>query len=445
MFRIPSRRLGTAAAAATLAAAALTALPAAQASAATNAGGQFAPVSTSSTSAFVSYDAFIKATASVRYSQQTAAERTAMKADASAFAQMQTYILDHYRGVKVEHSFLLDGAYYDCAVTNTQPSVRDLGGKKVATPPAALKTVVPAGEHATSQVAPGQTDAFGNKVACPSGTIPIRRVTLEQTTQFPSLSAYFSKQPAGAGQPTITPGNAHRYGVGYQSVANTGLNSWLNVWNNSGEFDLSQIWDVSEAATTQTLESGWIHYPAKFGTTNSVLFIYWTADGYNATGCYDLDCSAFVQTNSSIYLGGGFNPYSTFGGTQYGFGLQYQWYQGNWWLYYSGTAVGYYPGGIYNGGPLSSGSSNVVEAGGEAYTSTTDWPQMGSGDWNTAGFGYAAFQNTIFYIDTTGTGQWTSLSPIVTNPACYNLTLVPASQGGSWGSYLWFGGPGGYC
>jgi neprosin-like protein len=441
MFRIPSGRLAAAAATATLAAGALTALPAAQASAAAGAAGQS---TTASASTFVSYDAFIKATAAAGYTGQAAAERTAMKAGPQAFAEMQAYVLDHYRGVRVEHSFVLDGAYFDCAVTSTQPSVRDLGVKRIATPPAAPKTAVPAGQHLASQLASGQKDAFGNKVACPSGTIPIRRMTLQETTRFPSLAAYLAKQPAGAGNPTINPGNAHRYGVGYQSVANTGLNSWLNVWNNSGEFDLSQIWDVSQAATVQTLEAGWIHYPAKFGTNNSVLFIFWTPNNY-ASGCYNLDCSGFVQTNPSITLGAGFNPYSTFGGTQYGFGLQYKWYQGNWWLYYSNTAVGYYPGGIYAGGPLSSGNANVVEAGGEAYTGGSTWPQMGSGNWANAGFGYAAFQNTVFYIDTSGAGQWTSLSPIVTNPNCYSLILVPASQGGSWGSYLWFGGPGGNC
>jgi Neprosin len=439
LFRIRLRQLSTAAAATALVAGALTALPA-QASAATGT----ADVFTTSATTFVPFNTFIQATATAGYSQAAAVKGTALKADAQAFSQMQDYILAHYRGVQVEHSFVLGSAYYDCAVTATQPSVRDLGVSHVAVPPAAVQTAVPVGEHLASQVAPGSKDAFGNKQACPSGTIPIRRMTLPDVTQFTSLSAYLAKQPAGAGDPTIDPGTAHRYAVGYQSVANTGSNSWLDLWNNTGDFDLSQIWDVSEASTVQTLEAGWIHYPAKFNTNNSVLFIFWTPNNY-ASGCYDLDCSGFVQTNSSVYLGAAFSTYSTLGGSQYGFGLQYQWYQGNWWLYFSGTAIGYYPGGIYSGGPLNSGSANMVEYGGEAYTAGTNWPQMGSGDWNTAGFGYAAYQNDIFYIDTTGAGQSSSLNPIVTNPACYNETIVPASQGGSWGSYIWFGGPGGTC
>lgn len=436
-----SRRFGTVVAAGALAAGALIAQPAAQAFAADQ-------PSTANASAFVSYASFIKDTAAAQYPRVHAASGTTMKADAQAFNQMQTYILNHYRGVTAKHSYLLDGAYFDCVVTGTQPSVRDLGIAHVAAPPPAHSAALSAGQHAVSQVTPGLKDAFGNAVACPAGTIPMRRMTLQETVKFPSLAAYLGKEPAGAPSPTVapgvvTPGGPHRYGVGYQSVANRGINSWLNLWNPSGDFTLSQLWDVSSASTTQTLESGWVHYPAKFGS-NSVLFIYWTPNNY-ATGCYNLDCSGFVQTSSVATLGAGFSNYSTDGGTQYGFGLQYQWYQGNWWLYFQNSALGYYPGGIYNGGPLSSGNANLVEYGGETYTAGSTWPQMGSGQFASAGWTHAAFQNTIFYVDTNGAGQLSSLSPIVTNPGCYTLSIVPASQGGSWGSYIWFGGPGGNC
>ena len=430
------RRLGIAFAASCLVAGTLTALPAASASASAS-----AAVATRAT--FVSYDSFIMATTSARFSTTATAQGTAMKANAQAFGQMQTYILNHYRGVAVKHSYLLDGSYFDCVVTSTQPSVRDLGIKKLATPPPTPTAGQAAGQQAL-QLGAGLKDAFGNATACPSGTIPMRRMTLGEATQFPSLASYLDKAPAGASRPTITPGGPHRYAVGYQWVNNHGSNSWLNVWNVSGDFSISQIWDVSSAATTQTLEAGWIHYPAKFGTNNSVLFIFWTPNNY-ASGCYNLDCSGFVQTSSAAALGGSFNPVSTNGGGQYGFGLQYKWYQGNWWLYYSNTALGYYPGGIYGSGPLASGGANLVEYGGETYTAGNNWPQMGSGQFANAGWTHAAFQNTIFYIDTSDASQWASLSPIVTNPGCYTLIIVPASQGGSWGTYMYFGGPGGNC
>jgi hypothetical protein len=177
-----------------------------------------------------------------------------------------------------------------------------------------------------------------------------------------------------------------------------------------------------------------------------VLFIFSTRNDY-ASGCYNLECPGFVQTTSAAVLGGPFNHYSTYGGTQWGFGLQWKYYRGNWWMFYSNQAVGYYPGSVFHGGPMASKAAET-EYGGEAYTSGTSWPQMGSGKFASAGFGQAAFQNTIFYIpkdESGGTGVWSSLTTAETNPRCYTIAYTPASQGGSWGTYFYFGGPGGKC
>jgi hypothetical protein len=59
----------------------------------------------------------------------------------------------------------------------------------------------------------------------------------------------------------------------------------------------------------------------------------------------------------------------------------------------------------------------------------------------------AAFQNTIFYIprdEDDGVGVWADLSTTVESLAtCYTISYVPASSGGNWGSYFFFGGPSG--
>jgi Neprosin len=217
-------------------------------------------------------------------------------------------------------------------------------------------------------------------------------------------------------------------------VTNYGGSSWLNLWDPSGDFTLSQQWYANGSGSgTQTVEGGWVHYPAKFGS-RSVLFIFSTPNDYSS-GCYDLECPGFVQTSSSVSPGGAFSNYSTYGGTQWGFGLQWKYYNGNWWMFYSGTAVGYYPGSVFRGGPMSRNAS-ITEYGGETYTGGTYWPQMGSGKFANAGFGQAAFQNTIFYIPQNvsgGTGVWSSLSSFVTNRACYTLSVTPAASGGNWG------------
>lgn len=386
---------------------------------------------------------------------------------AKAFEEMQKYILDMYEGVEQVRSFVRDDVYVDCITIETQPSVRHQGIKEIAKPPttSALEgeqRKPPEGQqrNAESPLKLGLKDRFGNPVSCRPGTIPMQRITLETLTRFPTLRDFLSKTPRGAGVP-IPPRqksefrpdwektDLHAYASQY--VTNYGGNSWLNLWNPSGDFSLSQQWYVGgSGGDTQTVEGGWQVYSDKYNTNNSVLFIYWTADDYQTTGCYNLDCSAFVQTNSNWYLGGTWNNYSSTGGAQWGFELQWKLFSGNWWLFLKGPgsyeAVGYYPTSIYNGGQLAQ-NATLIEYGGEVARKTGDvWPQMGSGAFANLGWQYAAFQNTIFYIPQDiddGTGIWAQLG--TTDEAlasCYTINYVSANSGSSWGTYFYFGGPG---
>ena len=38
--------------------------------------------------------------------------------------------------------------------------------------------------------------------------------------------------------------------------------------------------------------------------------------------------------------------------------------------------------------------------------------------------------------------MWATLEKLST-PSCYSIDVVPASEGGAWGTYIFFGGPGG--
>ncbi|HZU02962.1 MAG TPA: neprosin family prolyl endopeptidase [Ktedonobacteraceae bacterium] len=361
-------------------------------------------------------------------------------------------------------SFVLDSQYFDCITVSSQPTVHYLHIKQIAKPPQ-VSTQTTAGKDSThssirasrSPLALGQKDEFGNPIACKDGTIPMERITLERMSKFHTLHDFLAKEPGGRG--THSPAsqscdNPHCYAHAFQSVTNYGGNSLLNLWNPNpnGGFSLSQHWYAGGTGdNTQTAEGGWINYPDKFGTQLSVLFIYYTADNYKNTGCYNLDCTAFVQINNNWTLGGPFDHYSSYGGDQYGFTLQYKYYQGNWWLFLKGSgdyeAVGYYPGSIYNNGQLAS-NAQEVDYGGETYTSGSDLPQMGSGNFASQGWQQAAFQNTIFYIprdENGGTGVWTDLTPNQTNTNCYTIIVTPSSSGGDWGTYFYFGGPGGNC
>lgn len=48
-----------------------------------------------------------------------------------------------------------------------------------------------------------------------------------------------------------------------------------------------------------------------------VMFFLLQSDAYQATGCYNLLCSGFVQTNNKIAIGAAISPVSSFSGGQF--------------------------------------------------------------------------------------------------------------------------------
>jgi hypothetical protein len=183
-----------------------------------------------------------------------------------------------------------------------------------------------------------------------------------------------------------------------------------------------------------------------YGDWRAHLFIYFTPDNYGSGGCYNLSCSGSVQVNNSIHIGGGFANYSSENGTQYAFKLL--WYkdgrEGHWWLRYGDTWVGYYPRTLFDANGLQNQAANI-DFGGEIVNTKTDnrhtRTDMGSGNWPYQGFGYAAYQRAVRYVDTSNFyRQATGLTRMVTNDRCYDLSLHSSS--GDWEQYFYFGGSG---
>jgi hypothetical protein len=283
------------------------------------------------------------------------------------------------------------------------------------------------------------------------------RVTLAQMAHFNTLHDFFAKGPDGAGQakdPSVVPPAtaAHKYVFYYQNVNNHGDEADINLWRpdvytDIGEvFSLAQSWTIGgSGAATQTAEVGWQNYPASYGTENSVPFIYYTADDYNQTGCYNLTCGKFVQVSKAITFGAGFaaTSYSVpNNSTQHYLPFQYKFANGNWYLFYNATEIGYYPGSVYNGGQLTK-YSTLLEFGSES-VGTTVWPAEGSGLFGAAyGYAHAAWQRNLFYINTSNVSEWDSLTYDAPSPACYTGSKPAYSSSSGWGIYFYFGGPGG--
>ena len=430
------------------------------------------------TDQFVPFDQFIANTSGAAFN--SAATATAKVASDAAFTEMRQHIMNLYRGVHVTHSFVQGAQTYDCIPEEQQPSVRMLGLKGIAAPPAAPSdlqsapppadgaTVLPqSGEAIVSSLLPTTAvDRFGNATACEAHTVPIQRTTVEQMIRFPTLRAFLSKTPNATGVTPAPPkpGAAlnsvpasldfsnHKQNNMVQNVYNLGGNSNINIWNPnvlffSGEvFSLSQVWYMGSAANglTQTVEAGWQVFPQRLGDFidhRAHLFIYYTADGYGNTGCYDHSCAGFVQYSGRVFPGVALPPSMALG-NQTEINTLWQWSGGNWWLSVNGEWIGYYPASLFGNGEMATHASKI-QYGGEIVGGTS-YPPMGSGEYAASWFSLAAYQRHIWYVDALGRAQSPSLGAV--NECISNTRILgPYDGGSSWGTYFFFGGPRGTC
>jgi hypothetical protein len=393
---------------------------------------------------------------------------TSVISTAAAQAEKQNYLANHVRPDTILHSFHAhEGVWIDCVDVNRQPSMLtpQMEGQSIDQPPPLPPSLgpLPAGhqwarldmeDHAN------ELDENGNVRHCDPGTVPIRRTTAADLQRFATLTDFFAKGPNRALQGASSdpgykpPSNAgYEYAREYQYVTNWGFQSFINIWDPSvqasGEHSISQIWVANNCCNSnqETAETGWTVDPLKFGDDNTHFFIYWTDDNYQSTGCYDLDCTGFVQTNNSVTPGVYFSTVSSAGGTQYDAELSWEKSSStsNWWLLWEGsTWLGYYPTSLYTHGMATQASFTAY--GGEVYNSEPGGQhtstQMGSGQFASAGWQYAAHQRHLQYINTSYSTIDVSPSAQVNNSNCYSMSNGYDGTGDGWGAYEFFGGPG---
>jgi hypothetical protein len=375
------------------------------------------------------FDAFLQSVVVASYDQSS----NSLVRDSEAFEEMRGHIIRMYEGVTVTGSVVESDAYggtnttgsfaqnniFDCIAIESQPTVKAFNIDRVASPPPAN----------TSDISLNSTIEIpiGVGASCDPGSIPMKRLSLERLTQFRTLHHFFSKHGNHVtnSESYVSGATAHKYAVYGASGPNYGGGSVLSFQDPPAgyRFSLSQQW-YSSGNPVQTAECGIVHQSAP-----STVFLYRTNAGYAAgSGCYNLDCAGFVQTDRSVALGGSISPYGN--EVSYSFRL----YQGNWWFYFAGKPIGYYPGqSVYRGGAMNY-HADVIEFGGE--TLGDPYPPMGTGQWGTSGSGRAAYQRNMYYYDQQGAAHAPSLRQIEVDTSCYNAMV----QNG----HIFFGGPGGY-
>ncbi|KAK1419941.1 hypothetical protein QVD17_29391 [Tagetes erecta] len=278
---------------------------------------------------------------------------------------------------------------------------------------------------------------------CPKGTIPIRRTKKEDLLRGNSIEGFGKKKNVSIAQPNTINSN-HEYAIAYTNGEFYGTQATLNLWNpyvqESNEFSLAQIWIVG--GSLETIEVGWQVYPGLYGDTNTRLFIYWTNDDYQTTGCYNLKCSGFIQTNNRIALGGSFST-SQIGGTQNAITLLV-WKEPkteNWWLQLQNEIVGYWPSSLFSYLSVSASQihwgGEVVNLGTGGHHTSTD---MGSGLFPIEGYTKASYIRNIGTVDAFNTLTTPTVLSVVHDQ--YNCYDISTGIDANWGSYFYFGGPG---
>lgn len=317
----------------------------------------------------------------------------------------------------------------------------------------------PGGMYNDSNIAPHPiTQTWHQNGKCPENTIPIRRTKEEDALRASSIARYGKKRLGSIpnlnssndpSTPNVLDGHQHAIASAQAQVDQWyGTKITINLWKpfiaRAKDFSLTQLWITRgsyDGKDLNTIEAGWQVFPDLYGDNNPRLFIYWTRDAYNKTGCYNLMCSGFVQTNNQITIGGSFSSISTYGGTQYDFDILV-WKDpkgGNWWLQVGGNYVGYWPSSIFS---HLVDSASTIQWGGEVFspdggqTST----QMGSGHFPEEGLGRASYIKNIQVVDLSNTLEPPSnVKSLAKQPTCYN---VQNGINGDLGTYIYYGGSG---
>ncbi|GLT69271.1 hypothetical protein SLA2020_414330 [Shorea laevis] len=264
---------------------------------------------------------------------------------------------------------------------------------------------------------------------CPQRTIPIRRAREDENyaprtiRPVARLNSDYNRNHEYA---TVDIPSGHYYG-GHASI---------NVWNPktyNKDVSIAQIWiSAGPVNELNTIEAGW---QVTWLDKEPKFFIYWTRDGYQQTGCYNLNCPGFVQaaTRMPLYI------------AQKILQLNYVLYDmGNWWLKMHDQVIGYWPRSFFTdlavGATQVSFGGEIYSVGQEGHHTST---QMGSGHFPSEGFGKASYFRNLQYMD--GSGKFNDakkgLTKIETKPSCYYVQIAD-NKNGAYGTHFYYGGPG---
>ncbi|KAI4334781.1 hypothetical protein L6164_013491 [Bauhinia variegata] len=284
------------------------------------------------------------------------------------------------------------------------------------------------------------------KDECPRGTVPVRRTTKTDLIRAKQLSNNTHILPQDnpgthiAEVSLIKNNSEPYYGVSgtvsvYSPKAVNNQMSSGNIWVQKGE-----------AGGLNKIYVGWQVFPQLYGDERTYFYTSWTADNFNKTGCYNLQCAGFVQTDRRITLGSPVAGTSEYGGQQseMTISIAQDAKTSNWWLRTQNIDVGYFPASLFT----NLASAELVGWGGRTVAPVNGpSPPMGSGYFPDDNFVHADYFRQITFknesrIDYVPGYRGESYTDI---PNCFGAKYYHPDEHSFYGYALQFGGPGGNC
>ncbi|XP_074579236.1 protein neprosin-like [Curcuma longa] len=353
-----------------------------------------------------------------------------------------------------------DGDMIDCVHISHQPAFDHpfLKNHTIQTKPAFYPDglLFDESKTASENKNPSMAQLWHQNGRCPQNTIPIRRTRKDDLLRASSIKRYGKKKHRSIPNPmSVDPDllneSGHQHAIAYvEGDSYYGAKATINVWEpkieQPNEFSLSQLWILggSFGEDLNSIEAGWQVSPDLYGDNHSRLFTYWTSDSYQATGCYNLLCSGFIQISSEIAMGATISPLSKYKGSQYDVSILV-WKdpkEGHWWMQFGNDYVlGYWPSFLFS---YLADSASMIEWGGEVVNSEPDGEHtstaMGSGHFPEEGFSKSSYFRNIQVVDESNSlRDPRGISTFTEQSNCYD---VQTGKSNRWGHFFYYGGPG---
>ncbi|KAL4192205.1 hypothetical protein AMTRI_Chr06g171150 [Amborella trichopoda] len=256
--------------------------------------------------------------------------------------------LGNKNAVKIIH---IDGDVIDCVDIYEQPAFDHLLLKNhtIQMRPSWYPNETSAEPKISSEEMVVSSQVWNKFEKCPEGTIPICRTQRNDNVVPEFIRDFGDKGTKGIPFPKkekYGDQNAEYAGMYAKGRLLYGASQYSTVWNpqleSPSEYSAAGTWLVNnEGSETNLVGAGWMVKPSLFGDNQTRLFVAWDkVAGSQTTGCYNLLCPGFIQTNSKVVLGGRSRTC-----------FSYRWKgdqnTGHWWYTLEDVPVCYWPASMF--------------------------------------------------------------------------------------------------